>query len=127
MQIQSIKLIKNALIWLILLTSLNGCSSNIKPLNVQTQAVERTPLNLSSPPALVLQPVVWKVVTPQNASTVFDDMKQKGEMPVVFATTGEGYQNLAIDWSKVRAYMESQNLIIIQYKDYYEPTKKDNK
>lgn len=94
---------------------------------MQTQAAERTPLNLSSPPALVLQPVVWKVITPQNASIVFDDMKQKGETPVVFAITGEGYQNLAIDWSKVRAYMESQNLIIIQYKDYYEPTKKDNK
>lgn len=121
------KLIKNALIWLILLTSLSGCSSNIKPLNVQTQAVERTPLNLTSPPALALQPLEWVVVTPQNAGQVFNDMQQRGETPVVFATTGEGYQNLAIDWSKVRAYMESQNLIIIQYKDYYEPTKKDNK
>ena len=84
-------------------------------------------MNLTSPPALALQPLEWVVVTPQNAGQVFNDMQQRGETPVVFATTGEGYQNLAIDWSKVRAYMESQNLIIIQYKDYYEPTKKDNK
>lgn len=84
-------------------------------------------MNLTSPPALALQPLEWVVVTPQNAGQVFNDMQQRGETPVVFATTGEGYQNLAIDWSKVRAYMESQNLIIIQYKNYYEPTKKDNK
>lgn len=84
-------------------------------------------MNLTSPPALALQPLEWVVVTPQNAGQVFNDMQQRGETPVLFAITGEGYQNLAIDWSKVRAFMESQNLIIIQYKNYYEPTKKDNK
>jgi len=46
---------------------------------------------------------------------------------VVFAITADGYQQLAVTIAELRNLIATQRLMIKQYKDYYEPARKDPK
>jgi hypothetical protein len=44
---------------------------------------------------------------------------------VLFALTDDGYEELSIDIAQIRALIAQQRDIIIRYREYYEPKKKD--
>jgi len=119
---------------LCLLINITGCASfkfwsddEVKPLEVQTKAVERTPLNLSEPPQIKPRTPTWYVVTPENVEEVWAKLKGKNADLVLFAVTDDGYEELAVTMAEIRAYIKSQKMIIIKYKEYYEPEKKETK
>lgn len=119
---------------LCLLINITGCASfkfwsddEVKPLEVQTKAVERTPLNLSEPPQIKPRTPTWYVVTPENVEEVWAKLKDKNADLVLFAVTDDGYEELAVTMAEIRAYIKSQKMIIIKYKEYYEPEKKETK
>ena len=126
---------KNAQVWRILatsllLSSLTGCASfsnlfkeDVKPIEVVSKPIEKTPLNLAMPEPLSIKPVEWIVVTPDNVDEVFGKLKSEGKDVVVLAMTPDGYQRLAITMADIRALIATQRQIIIQYKEYYEPKK----
>ena len=84
-------------------------------------AVTRTPLALTDPEPLHVTPVNWFVITPENASSVFEQLAATGQSPVLFALTDNGYQQLAVTMSEVRNFIATQRTIVIKYKEYYEP------
>jgi len=117
---------------LCLLINITGCASfkfwsddEVKPLEVQTKAVERTPLNLSEPPQIKPRTPTWYVVTPENVEEVWAKLKDKNADLVLFAVTDDGYEELAVTMAEIRAYIKSQKMIIIKYKEYYEPEEKE--
>lgn len=123
---------------LILITSLLsinlvGCASfglfrePVKPITVSTVPLEKTPLALPDPAPISTKPIKWRVITPDNVDSVWEQLGQDGEDLVVFAITADGYQQLAVTISELRNLIATQRLMIKQYKDYYEPTKKDTK
>ena len=125
---------KNALVWRtlatsLLLSSLAGCASfdffgeKVKPIEVVSKPIEKTPLNIVMPEPLSVKPVEWIVVTPENAEEVFGKLKAEGKDVVVLAMTPDGYQRLAITMADIRTLIATQRQIIIQYKEYYEPPK----
>lgn len=113
------------IISLLLVTSLTGCSvfnwKSVKPVEVQTKAVERTRLNLSEPSPLKLEPVKWVLITPENAEKVWEELKEKNVDLVLFALTDDGYEQLAVTMLEIRQYLEQQRAVLIKYKEYYEP------
>ena len=130
----------NAHRWLILPTSLalvaslSGCvtlwpwgKKSPESVTVNTVPVEKTPLNLAPPDPLRLKPVQWIVVTPQNAEQVFRQLESRGQDPVLFAITDDGYMSLAESMAEIRNFMNTQRQIIIQYKKYYEDTPSNTK
>lgn len=118
------KSIPNALAWLILATSLSGCSwSSLQRIQCDTKPVERVPLNLSQPDNLNLSPARWRIVTPENIDQVWRDIESAGADVVLFALTPDGYEQLALDFAAIRNHMATQRTIIIKYKEYYEPQK----
>ena len=118
---------------LLLATSLTGCASfglfgpKEKPITVSTVPLEKTPLALPDPPPLKSKPIRWVVITPANAEAVWERLAQDDEDVVVFALTADGYQQLAVTIAELRNLIATQRLMIKQYKDYYEPVRKDNK
>ena len=136
MQRQHLKLIKNVLALSILTISLSGCASlsglwgdKPKPLEVVKKAEERTKLNLPEPKPLDLQSPKWIIITPENSSEVWSRVKEKNEDVVLFALTDQGYEKLAIMIAELRNFINTQRIIIQQYKQYYENQDKqvDNK
>lgn len=111
-----------------LLPLISGCASfgslfgeNVKPIEVQKKAVERTRLNLPEPTPLTGRELNWVVVTPENVEKVFQDLRDKNVDVVLFALTDDGYEQLALSMAEIRNFIASQRTIIIKYKEYYEP------
>lgn len=88
-----------------------------------SKAVERTPLNLESPPPVKLEKVEWFVITEENYKQVFDELKKQGKDVVLFGLTDDGYETLAINFAQVRKYIILNKNIVKKYKDYYEGSK----
>lgn len=120
----------------ILLTSLSlisGCASfwpfgskqEVKEVQIQKKEVERTRLDLPFPTPLKAREFDWFVVTPENIDEVWAKLKEQGVDLVVFALTDDGYQELAMTMAEVRNYIASQRAIIVKYKEYYEPSTKN--
>ena len=113
--------------------SLSGCASfslfgsKVKPVEVQTKAVERTRLDIPLTSPLSPKPVEWILITPQNAEEVWARLKEKNADLVLFGLTDDGYEELAMTMVELRNLIATQRQIIIKYKEYYEPEKKEEK
>ena len=101
--------------------ALSGCSlfGSAKP-TVTIVETPRTPLALSLPAPLDLTPPQWVVITPENASTVWNELTRKKVDLVLIGLTDNEYKQMALDYAKIRALVEEQRAIIIQYQQYYE-------
>ena len=121
----ALRLIKNVLLSLAII-NLTGCASllswgkNVEPINIQTVAVEKTPLTVVMPEPLKTPALTWIVITPDNAEQVFNDLKGN---KVLFAISDNGYQDLSMLMAEIRILINQQRVIILKYKEYYEPKK----
>ena len=115
--IQTMNLISVILIAGVL--SLSGCSS-IKKLDIFTMEVERQPLGLEKPEIRQLEKLKWIIITSKNADEVFKKMEEQGIDPVIFGLSDKDFQLLAKNFAQIRAHMMKLNIMIDEYKDYYE-------
>ena len=99
--------------------TLSGCSS-IKQLDIFTMEVEREPLALEKPTIQELEKLKWIIITSKNADEVFKKMKEKGIDPVIFGLSDNDFKLLAKNFAQIRAHMMKLNVMIDEYKDYYE-------
>ena len=93
----------------------------VKQVEIQTKAVERTRLNLKLPPPLEARAMDWYVVTPENIDEIWNKLKEQEKTLVLFALTDDGYEQLALTIAEVRNIINSQRVILLKYKEYYEP------
>lgn len=100
-----------------------GWTSSVKPIEVQTKAVERTRLNLADPAPLKGRELSWIIITPENAEEVWKKLKESNTDVVLFAVTDDGYEQLALTMAELRNFIAQQRAIIVKYKEYYEPPK----
>jgi len=105
------------------LLMLTGCfvSHSVPPIDT------KPPLNLRPAEPLKMRPVKLHVIHMGIAEKKFEEIRNSGEKPVVFALTGADYKNLAINMQKLKAYIKTQQRIIDAYKKYYEGTSNGNK
>ena len=108
-----------SIIFLATVLALSGCSS-IKKLDIFTMEVERTPLDLDKPTIQQLEELKWIIITSENADEVFKKMEEQGLDPVVFGLSDKDFQLLAKNFAQIRAHMMKLNVMIDEYKDYYE-------
>jgi hypothetical protein len=123
----------NVRLSLILLTLplISGCSvlslfkkePDVKPIEIQTKAVERSRLNIPEPTPLTGRQMHWVIITPENAEEVWKKLKEENTDLVLFGLTDDGYEQLAITMAEIRNFIAQQRTIIIKYKEYYEPPK----
>lgn len=98
-----------------------GCHKRI-PITVP---IERTPLDVPDPAPLDLDEVKWHVITKDTATSLINKLPERGVSPVFFGLDEQGLENLAVNMSKIRAYITQQQGIIQAYREYYHiPTSK---
>lgn len=93
-----------------------------KPDIVEKVVVKSVPVKTPRPivPAvdpLNLRPVNWVVLTPENVDEQFAKIKS-GEA-VLFAVTAEGYENMALNLSDIRAAVQQYKQVIAVYERSY--------
>lgn len=115
-----------------MVSSLSGCSvipkfgfgdktPDVKPVEVITKPLEKTPLNLKVPDPIKTKSIEWVLITPDNAEHYFKELEAKGANLVLFAMTPDGYQALSYTIADLRNLINTQRQIILRYKEYYEP------
>jgi len=120
------RLIKNVLLWPTLIISLSGCASfslfdkPVQPIEIKTKAEERTKLDLPALEPLSLNPPKWVIIHEENAVEVWSKLKEDGSDPVLFGLTDDNYQLLSIMIAELRNFINTQRIVIEQYKKYYE-------
>ncbi|MDB9980528.1 hypothetical protein OAD61_00300 [bacterium] len=88
------------------------------PAKIVTQTEYVTPPApiVPKPDPLSLRDVEFIVITPENIDEVFANLKND---QVLFAVTTKGYEDLALNLSDVRAYINQQKGIIILYQNVW--------
>lgn len=65
-----------------------------------------------------MRPVEWIIVNEANLETKLEELKKQGPL-AMFVLTGDGYSNLGLNISDIRALVQQQQAIIIAYENYY--------
>ena len=87
----------------------------------------RAHLNLEKPTPLELEQLRWIIITSENAEEVFKKLEEQGIDPVIFGLTDKDFELLAKNFARIRNQLKITNDLLDQYKEYYEPEKKENK
>ena len=109
---------------LLLLVSLSSCSwKPEKQVVVQTKIVKPVIEIKERPKGVKMLPVKFYVVTEKNYEEFKEKFKKENGEFVFYAMSVPSYENLALDITELRRYIEQQKEIII----YYEKDVKDDK
>lgn len=98
--------------------TLTACSETIETLNITSKPAEKPELVLPDSDQLSLRPVEWIVINKDNYESVFAELEKSSKPVALFALTGEGYENLGLNFSDIRQLVQQQQSIIMAYKDY---------
>lgn len=66
-----------------------------------------------------MRPVEWVIINEENMEQKLAQLTANGQPLAIFALTGEGYENLGLNFSDIRALVQQQKAIIIAYENYY--------
>lgn len=68
---------------------------------------------------LNLRKVEWIVINEDNMEEKLAELTSGGQPLGIFVLTGDGYENLGINFSDIRALVQQQQAIILAYENYY--------
>ena len=121
MQLTRNNLIKSALGFGLVLT-LMGCSLQPqmpREITVSAKPVEKPQLTLPPVDQLNMRPVDWVIITEENLEQKLTELRGTGQPIAIFGINGEGYENLGLNFSDIRAMVQQQQAIILAYENYY--------
>ena len=104
---------------LIILSTISGCSSLPKEIFVSAEPIEKPKLILPKSDELDLRDVEWVILVKENWEEQWAKLEKSGEALAFFATTDSGYENLGLNYSDLRAFIQQQDAIIAAYRSYY--------
>ena len=115
-----VRLIGNVLVFGLTAILLSSCAAGVKVIDTYKIEKKREPLAIENPAPLELQDIDWIIITKENAEEVFKKLEEQGVDPVIFGLSDNDFQLLAKNFAHIRAHMMKQNVMIDEYKNYYE-------
>lgn len=91
----------------------------VQKIEVSAKPVDKPTLTLPNADEVSLRNVEWVLLTPTNFEEKVTEITDQGRPVVFFALTDKGYENLGLNLSDLRAYVQQQQAIIAAYKKYY--------
>lgn len=88
-------------------------------IEVSAKPVDKPELVLPNADALRMKDVNWILITPENFEEKVAEIEKTGRPVVFFALTDQGYENISMNFSSIRAFIQQQQAIIIAYENYY--------
>ena len=88
-------------------------------IEVSAKPVDKPELVLPNADVLRMKDVEWILITPENFEAKVAELSKNGRPVVFFALTDKGYENLSLNFSSIRAFIQQQKAIIIAYENYY--------
>jgi hypothetical protein len=102
----------------LILLSLGACSSP-RVLEISASPVDKPNLTLPPVDEISMRRVEWIVINKDNFDSVKSRLESRGQSVALYALTGDGYSNLSLNLSDIRALVQQQQAIIVAYENYY--------
>lgn len=93
-------------------------------IEVSAKPVDKPELVLPDADGIRMKNVEWVLITPENFEEKVAEIEATGRPVVFFALTDEGYENISMNFSSIRAYIQQQQAIIAAYENYYKESEK---
>lgn len=88
---------------------------------------DRPKMTVISPAPANQTPVNWIVINKDNAAEKIAELERTQGVVALFALTPQGYQNISMNVSELRRYIQQQNANIAAIREYYEtPVQQNN-
>lgn len=100
----------------------SACSTPEPPareVQIVTRPVARPAPIVPKIDPLELRDVGWIVVTEQNYEGILMMLRDSGKEPVLFAVTGEGYQNIVLNQNDVLSTIRQYQQVVAVYERSY--------
>ena len=68
---------------------------------------------------ITLRPIEWVIINEENLEEKIAELTAGGAPLAMFVLTGDGYANLGLNFSDIRALVQQQQQIILAYERYY--------
>lgn len=88
-------------------------------IEVSAKPIDKPELTLPPVDELRLREVNWIIINKDNLDAKLAELTAGGKPLAMFVLTGEGYENLGLNISDIRALVQQQQAIIIAYENYY--------
>ena len=115
--------ILNALSCLTICLLISACSTPkinaIPPVEVKTIPINKPAPIVPNVDILRTKDIQWYIITEKNYAEIFDKIKKSGKEPVLFGLSSDGYENLSLNISDVRALIQQYQKIIAIYENSY--------
>lgn len=102
-----------------MIISLAACSPQVQQIEVSAKPVKKPELVLPPVDQLNMRKVEWTVLNADNIDEKLAKLISDGKPFGLFVLTGEGYENLGLNFSDIRAMVQQQQKIILAYENYY--------
>ena len=89
-------------------------------IEVSAKPVEKPTLTLPDADEINFREIDWIILTPENFEEEVAKIQNLGRPVAFIALTDKGYENLGLNLSDLRAFIQQQQAIILAYKNYYE-------
>ena len=103
-----------------MIISLAACSTKPQQIEISAKPIEKPTLTLPPVDEINMRNVEWIVINEANVDAVIEKLNSEGKAFALYALTGEGYGNLGLNFSDIRALVQQQQAIIAAYEGYYQ-------
>lgn len=104
----------------LIICALTGCSVGEKKIKIFSVEEPRQKLDYPMPTPLQMEEVRWIIINSENADEVFKKLTEQGIDPVLFGLTDKDFELLAKNFAQIRAKLQETNILLEEYKKYYE-------
>lgn len=71
-----------------------------------------------------MRKIEWVIINQENMEEKIAQLTAGGAPLAIFALTAQGYENLGLNFSDIRALVQQQQQIILAYDNYYKASTK---
>ena len=104
----------------LIICALTGCAVGEKKIKIFSVEEPRQKLDYPMPTPLQMEEVRWIIINSENADEVFKKLTEQGIDPVLFGLTDKDFELLAKNFAQIRAKLQETNILLEEYKKYYE-------
>lgn len=112
------RLTANVLLCGLAILLISSCST-LNPIEVTSTPIEKPQLVLPSADLVNMRELRWIVITEDNVELVFEILRKTGRPVALFSLGGKSYENVSLNLSDLRTFIQQQTAIIAAYQDYY--------
>ena len=103
-----------------MIIGLAACSTQPQQIEISSKPIDKPTLSLPPVDELNMRKLEWIVINEGNVDAVIARLAASGKPFSIYGLTGDGYGDLGLNFSDIRALVQQQQAIIAAYEGYYE-------